>query len=77
MDDLLSPWAKRIADVYGHDLRDMTNEQQTARVRPLLLALGADDRDVEQIMVSLRNILRGQARPADSPRKRGAERLLR
>lgn len=74
--DLLSHWAHRIVEVYGATLRDLSHEEQQARIAPLLQPLGADARDLEQITVTVRGLLRAQARPADSPRRRG-DRMFR
>jgi len=75
--DLLSHWARRIVEVYGASLRDLSDEEQVERVRPTLYLLGADERDLERIMVSVRGLLRAQARPADSHRRRGGDRMFK
>lgn len=75
--DYIHKWAHAIAELEVLPALRLPDNDLHAKVAALLGPLGPTQSEITAIVLHIRDLIRRQAPPADSPRARGAERMYR
>jgi hypothetical protein len=75
--DLAEPLVRRLWETYGPALTALDRAGRMARVADLIAPFGPDARETEMIQMMVEDRVRDHAAPADTPTRRGVDRLFR